>query len=73
MGHVADLRKPMQSDKPAQILGVMGGFIVASLARTFGGQVTLETAVGKGSTFHVELPLYGTGPADGEAGDAGLN
>jgi two-component system, OmpR family, sensor kinase len=51
----------------------LGLFIVASLARTFGGQVTLDTAVGKGSTFHVELPLFGTGPADGEAGDAGLN
>jgi two-component system OmpR family sensor kinase len=51
----------------------LGLFIVASLARTFGGQVTLDTAVGKGSTFHVELPLYGTWPADGEAGDAGLN
>ncbi len=36
----------------------LGLFIVASLARTFGGHATVVTAVGKGATFEVVLPLY---------------
>jgi two-component system OmpR family sensor kinase len=38
----------------------LGLFIVASLARTFGGHATVDSAEGKGSTFEVELPVYGT-------------
>ncbi|MGO8870248.1 MAG: ATP-binding protein [Acidimicrobiales bacterium] len=52
----------------------LGLFIVASLARTFGGRATVETAPGEGSTFRVVLPRYGCGPwADGTGdGSAGL-
>jgi two-component system OmpR family sensor kinase len=35
----------------------LGLFIVASLARTFGGTAGVDTAVGEGSTFRVVLPL----------------
>jgi two-component system OmpR family sensor kinase len=35
----------------------LGLFIVASLARTFGGSVSVDTAPGEGSTFEVVLPL----------------
>jgi two-component system OmpR family sensor kinase len=44
----------------------LGLFIVASLARTFGGSVSVETAPGEGSTFEVVLPLY-CEPHDGSA------
>jgi two-component system, OmpR family, sensor kinase len=36
----------------------LGLFIVATLARTFGGTATVETAVGEGSNFTVVLPVY---------------
>lgn len=36
----------------------LGLFIVASLARTFGGTAGVDTVVGQGSTFRVVLPLY---------------
>jgi two-component system OmpR family sensor kinase len=53
----------------------LGLFIVASLARTFGGQASVDTALGKGSTFQVVLPLFGTDlqVGEGEAHDVGLN
>jgi two-component system, OmpR family, sensor kinase len=35
----------------------LGLFIVASLARTFGGGASVDSAVGKGSTFRVVLPV----------------
>jgi len=40
----------------------LGLFIVATVARTLGGYVTVETAPGKGATFEVVLPVYGWGP-----------
>ena len=40
----------------------LGLFIVASLARSFGGKATVDTAVGRGSTFQVVLPLYRADP-----------
>jgi two-component system OmpR family sensor kinase len=45
----------------------LGLFIVASLARTFGGRASVVSAPGEGSTFTVELPLApaGTGSAPG--------
>jgi two-component system OmpR family sensor kinase len=49
----------------------LGLFIVASLARTFGGQAWVDTAPGQGSTFRVVLPLYGTHPAGGASGPDG--
>jgi two-component system OmpR family sensor kinase len=49
----------------------LGLFIVASLARTFGGRATVETAVGEGSTFRVVLPLYGSEPLPNEPGPDG--
>jgi two-component system, OmpR family, sensor kinase len=38
----------------------LGLFIVASLARTFGGHAAVTTDVGHGATFEVELPVYGS-------------
>ncbi len=47
----------------------LGLFIVASLARSFGGQADVETTEGHGATFRVVLPLY-TEDTPGEvAGD----
>ena len=40
----------------------LGLFIVATVARTLGGYVTVDTAPGKGATFEVVLPVYGWGP-----------
>jgi two-component system OmpR family sensor kinase len=54
----------------------LGLFIVASLARTFGGQATVDSAVGQGATFEVVLPVYagdGSTNGDGEHRGAGLN
>ena len=55
----------------------LGLFIVASLARTFGGHATVVTAVGEGATFEVVLPLYDppatpATPATSTASTAGL-
>ncbi|HEV3280555.1 MAG TPA: HAMP domain-containing sensor histidine kinase [Acidimicrobiales bacterium] len=36
----------------------LGLFIVARLAHTFGGRVSVDTDLGTGSTFQVVLPLY---------------
>ncbi|HEX3980240.1 MAG TPA: HAMP domain-containing sensor histidine kinase [Acidimicrobiales bacterium] len=36
----------------------LGLFIVATLARTFGGSASVDTAVGRGSTFQVVLPAF---------------
>ncbi len=36
----------------------LGLFIVARLAHTFGGRVSVDTEIGRGSTFRVVLPLY---------------
>jgi two-component system OmpR family sensor kinase len=50
----------------------LGLFIVASLARTFGGAAGVDTVVGQGSTFRVVLPLWSgeklEQPAEPEAG-----
>jgi two-component system OmpR family sensor kinase len=40
----------------------LGLFIVASLARTFGGSASVRTAPGRGATFEVILPCYGSEP-----------
>ena len=37
----------------------LGLFIVAAVARSLGGEVSVETALGAGSTFKVSLPLFG--------------
>lgn len=39
----------------------LGLFIVASLARSFGGRATVDTSVGGGATFEVVLPAYADG------------
>ena len=48
----------------------LGLFIVAAVARGLGGQVTVDTALGRGAVFEVVLPSYGLGPiaprGDGE-------
>jgi two-component system phosphate regulon sensor histidine kinase PhoR len=54
----------------------LGLYIVASLARTFGGTATVDTEVGRGSTFQVVLPVYhheAAGNGGGSRRDAGLN
>jgi two-component system OmpR family sensor kinase len=38
----------------------LGLFIVATLAESFGGRATVDTAIGEGATFEVVLPLYGS-------------
>jgi two-component system, OmpR family, sensor kinase len=40
----------------------LGLFIVATLARTFGGSASVDTELGRGSTFRVVLPVF-----DGQA------
>lgn len=40
----------------------LGLFIVATLARGFGGRVTVDSALGAGTTFTVVLPLDGSDP-----------
>jgi two-component system, OmpR family, sensor kinase len=48
----------------------LGLFIVAAVAQALGGQVTVDTALGRGAVFEVVLPSYGLGPiaqrGDGE-------
>jgi two-component system OmpR family sensor kinase len=54
----------------------LGLFIVATLARTFGGTATVDTEVGRGSTFQVVLPVYGhvaSTNGGGSGQDAGLH
>jgi two-component system OmpR family sensor kinase len=49
----------------------LGLFIVASLARTFGGTAEVDTVVGQGSTFRVVLPLWtDEQPEDGPEAEA---
>ncbi|MDB5423945.1 MAG: sensor histidine kinase/response regulator [Phenylobacterium sp.] len=51
----------------------LGLAIARQLAELMGGRVWVESGLGAGSTFHVELPLelaQATGPSDGEAADA---
>jgi len=53
----------------------LGLFIVATLARTFGGSATVESELGRGSTFQVVLPLYADQAANGGGSrqDAGIH
>ncbi len=54
----------------------LGLFIVSTLARTFGGSASVETAVGRGSTFQVVLPAFpGTpnGNGNGRRHHAGID
>ncbi|HEU5380119.1 MAG TPA: PAS domain-containing protein [Ktedonobacteraceae bacterium] len=49
-------RAVAQSQKVFPGLG-MGLYIVAQIVKQHGGTITVESATGKGSTFHVTLPL----------------
>ena len=40
----------------------LGLFIVATLARSLGGEARVDTAPGQGATFEVLLPVYHAGP-----------
>jgi signal transduction histidine kinase len=48
------------STKAFSGLGI-GLYIVAEIIKHYGGTITVESALGKGSTFHVVLPLTITG------------
>ncbi len=50
----------------------LGLFIVATLAGTFGGTASVDTAVGQGSTFRVVLPVY-TGDGSRGVGEDGAS
>ena len=43
----------------------LGLYIVKSLVEAHGGNVTLRSVAGKGTTFRVELPAAGAQPAGG--------
>ena len=53
----------------------LGLFIVATLARSLGGEASVDTALGHGATFEVRLPVYRAGvaarPAGSTAGGGG--
>ena len=53
----------------------LGLYIVATLARTFGGTATVDTEVGRGSTFQVVLPVFdhAAGNGGGNRQDIGLH
>lgn len=66
-GHVFDRFYRGDADRPNGGSG-LGLFIVATLARTFGGEATVDTGPGQGATFEVVLPLdggTGAGAANG--------
>ncbi len=46
----------------------LGLFIVATLARSLGGEATVDTAPGQGATFEVRIPLYHPGGAGRQGG-----
>jgi hypothetical protein len=51
----------------------LGLFIVARLAHSFGGRVSVDTDVGRGTTFRVVLPLYRAGDLAGEPDTGGAS
>jgi two-component system OmpR family sensor kinase len=48
----------------------LGLFIVATLARSLGGEATVVTAPGQGATFEVLLPIYHAGHVRSPGGEA---
>ncbi|MGA8370283.1 MAG: ATP-binding protein [Acidimicrobiales bacterium] len=49
----------------------LGLFIVATVAKSLGGHVSVDTAPGKGATFTVVLPGRAAGPGEGPHADQG--
>jgi PAS domain S-box-containing protein len=49
----------------------LGLWIVREIARALGGEVRVESALGQGSTFIVELPYQALPPGDDGGGDSG--
>ena len=49
----------------------LGLFIVATVAKSLGGHVSVDTAPGKGATFTVVLPGRAAGPGEGPRADQG--
>jgi len=46
----------------------IGLFVAAQIIKHYGGTITVESAMGKGSTFHMTLPLIGQQQAGGMGG-----
>ncbi len=47
----------------------LGLAIAAALTAAHGGEITVDTAPGRGASFHLRLPLAAAGPADSTADD----
>jgi putative PEP-CTERM system histidine kinase len=60
------LFRPFDSTKGAQGMGI-GAYQVRDIVRSVGGEVEVESEVGKGTAFRVKLPIVQAPPARGVA------
>ena len=66
-GNLERIFKPFFSTKA---LGTgLGLPLVARVVAAHGGRVTVESEIGRGTTFHVSLPLAGNGASAGHGGE----
>jgi signal transduction histidine kinase len=65
--HLARIYDPFYSTKEEGKGTGLGLAVVYGIVKAHGGQIDVETEVGRGTTFVVALPLDGAaGPGDGE-------
>lgn len=50
---------------PAGVWGLVGPFLTRQIVRAHGGEVRVESELGHGSTFIVELPRFTAAPEEG--------